>query len=270
MRGPGTPFADIQFLSSLIDKLRVTENIDSARVYATGASSGGIFSYRAACYLSGKIAAIGSVAGTDVSPPCRPKDPVSVIEIHELGDPIEPYAGTSITPSTPAVVAKWRSVDQCSSASTTTTTPGVKDQSWTKCANGTSVELISVTGSGHGWIRTNGVDATTAIWRFFAAHPKVQASATRPSVRFTRVRVVYRPRRRVLVSLSVGQASVVDASLKRGRRVVAKRSERAAKGTFVLVLNVPVSARPGTYKLVVVAKASGSSRQIARDLHLTR
>ena len=48
LRGPGPPFADIQFLSSVIDKVRVSENIDPTRVYITGASSGGVFSYRAA------------------------------------------------------------------------------------------------------------------------------------------------------------------------------------------------------------------------------
>ena len=269
-RGPGPAFPDIQFLGSVIDKLRVSENIDPKRVYVTGASAGGVFAYRAACYLPDKIAAIGSVAGTDVSPSCRPKRPVSVIEIHMSGDPVVPYNGSSITPSVPVVVAKWRSVDQCTNASTTTTSPGATDQRWTHCANATAVELITVSGTGHGWIRTPSVDATATIWKFFAAHPLAPASpSTRIAIRFTRVRVVYRPRRRVLVSFSLGQRSVVQATLRRGGRAVATKTARGAAGKLSLSLNLPPSARTGSYSLVAVARASGGSRKITRAVRIT-
>lgn len=267
-RGPGAPFPDIQFLSSLIDKLRISENIDPKRVFVTGASAGGVFSYRAACYLSDKVAAIGSVAGTDVSPPCRPQRPVSIIEIHETGDPVVPYNGSAITPAVPDVIAKWRSVDRCSGASSTTTSPGVKDQRWTACANGTAVELITVTGTGHGWIRKSGVDATTTIWRFFAAHPQTTSTSAALAIRFTRLRVVYKPRRRVVVSLSLGQSSVVQARLVHGTKTLSTKSLRAA-GKLTLSLSVPRSARPGTYSVVVVARASGSARKITRAVRLT-
>ncbi len=266
LRGPGVPFPDIEYLSSLIDKLRVSEDIDAARVYVTGASSGGVFSYRAACYLSDKVAAIGSVAGVDVSPPCRPKRPVSVIEIHMVGDPTVPYQGSSITPSVPAVVAKWRGIDNCPTAPTTTTSPGVKEQLWTNCARGTSVELISVTGTGHGWIHANGVDATSTIWHFFATHPQTSAAVT---VSFVRVRVVYRPHRHVLVSLALGQPSSVQAKLVRGKRALVTTSAHSATGKLSLSLKVPASARPGRYSVVALARASGGTRQIARTIRLT-
>lgn len=73
---------DVGFISALIDSLRKDYNIDTNRIYATGISNGAIMSYRLACELSNRIAAIAPVAGTLEFTACNPQRPVPVIQFH--------------------------------------------------------------------------------------------------------------------------------------------------------------------------------------------
>ncbi|MHC4078558.1 MAG: CE1 family esterase, partial [Planctomycetota bacterium] len=90
--------ADSVFLARLIDKVQADHKIDKDRVFMTGHSSGGIMSFSFAATHSGKVAAIGSVAGTigwssqgrKKTVP-KPKGPVSVISFHGMADRIVPY-----------------------------------------------------------------------------------------------------------------------------------------------------------------------------------
>jgi len=52
---------DVTFISQLIDHLTAQFGVNPKRIYATGLSNGGIFTYRLACDLSNKIAAIAPV-----------------------------------------------------------------------------------------------------------------------------------------------------------------------------------------------------------------
>ena len=54
---------DVGFVSKIIDTLSALYNIDLSRVYACGMSNGGFQSYRLACDLENRIAAIASVTG---------------------------------------------------------------------------------------------------------------------------------------------------------------------------------------------------------------
>jgi pimeloyl-ACP methyl ester carboxylesterase len=58
--GGGSTANDVGFLSALIDTLNQQIGIDLNRVYACGFSNGGFMSYRLACELSDRIAAIGN------------------------------------------------------------------------------------------------------------------------------------------------------------------------------------------------------------------
>lgn len=59
---------DVQFVSDIIDKMYDMFKIDKSRVYATGFSWGGNFSYRLAKDLSDKIAAIAGIMGHSWGP----------------------------------------------------------------------------------------------------------------------------------------------------------------------------------------------------------
>ena len=59
---------DVRFISDLIDRLQQDYAIDPARIYVNGLSNGGGMTYLLACELSGRIAAVGSVAGAYLYP----------------------------------------------------------------------------------------------------------------------------------------------------------------------------------------------------------
>ena len=51
------------FFEKMIDELAVKYKIDQSRNYSTGISNGALMSYRLACELTDKFAAIAAVAG---------------------------------------------------------------------------------------------------------------------------------------------------------------------------------------------------------------
>lgn len=84
---------DVAFVSKIIDLLIAKHGVDPRRVYATGHSNGAQFSYRLACELSDRIAAIAPNAGQRALDECKPKRPVPVLHIHGTADPCAKYEG---------------------------------------------------------------------------------------------------------------------------------------------------------------------------------
>jgi polyhydroxybutyrate depolymerase len=118
-----------------------------------------------------------------------------VLQIHGTADDRVPYDGGPGKafaidgnprvdgPPVPSVNATWRSIDAC--AEPTSTTSGSVTTSTARCADGRTVELISVAGAGHQWpggepspllerfgipAPSTALDATDTIWQFFAEH----------------------------------------------------------------------------------------------------
>ena len=83
---------DVKFISALIDEMQTKHKIDSKRVYVTGISNGGMMSYRVACELADKVAAIAPVAGA-LNVECKPSQTISVIAFHGTSDQHVLYAG---------------------------------------------------------------------------------------------------------------------------------------------------------------------------------
>src|SRR5512133_1039502 len=83
--------SDVEFISGLIDTLKLRHNIDPNRVYASGFSMGGMMSYKLACTLSDKIAAIGPASGYPLGnmiTSCKPTRPVPICHTHGTADDI--------------------------------------------------------------------------------------------------------------------------------------------------------------------------------------
>jgi polyhydroxybutyrate depolymerase len=271
-RGPGPPYPDTQWIGSVIDEVRGAQNADPVRIFMTGTSQGGTLSYRVACDLSSKVAAIASVAGEDVVPGCKPTQPISVMEVHGTADAGIPYNGSPGFLSMPQVIAKWRGIDGCSQQSQVTNVQKAKNEVWSTCKAKTAVELVTVIGGGHGWQKSPTFDTGGAVWRFFAAHP--QASST-PTAALTgkllQARIAYKPTRRVLVRVNVGQASSVQTTLLRIKRTIATRTIRSAEiGVSNVVLRIPRSAKAGTYTLRVAVRAGGAQLVLTHKLQLHR
>jgi polyhydroxybutyrate depolymerase len=172
---------DMAFFRALIEK---DYAVDPKRIYSTGISNGAMMSYRLACELSDKIAAIAPVEGAqDIT--CNPSSPVSVIVFHGTADRLVPYNGGS-TPyqmgskrsdtSVADTVAFWVKFDGCSPTPKHEQSSEVQTDIYPGCHNGSAVALYAIQGGHHIWpgvrFSQNNVPATDLIWDFFASHPK--------------------------------------------------------------------------------------------------
>jgi polyhydroxybutyrate depolymerase len=190
---------DVGFIVKLIDEVAARYAIDRTRVYVTGISNGAIMSYRLACELGDRIAAIAPVAGELAEvPPCALKARVSVLAINGTADPIVPYEGGEVARHRGHVHSAMDSTayfarrDGCSIAHTSEALPDSDPSDdtrserthYSECPRGVNVDLITVENGGHTWpgaaqylprlevgATTRDFDGSEAIWQFFAAHP---------------------------------------------------------------------------------------------------
>ena len=182
----GSNADDVGFISALIDDLINKYAVDPSRVYACGMSNGGFMSFRLACELNKKIAAVVSVTGS-IAPGrlslCKPGRSVPVMAIHGTADEIVPFNGSLISLPVNQVVSFWSENNRCSSNTTFSTYPNVNttDNStaekyiYTDCEDDNEVVLIKIIGGGHTWpgaTINNGTtnrdfNASEEIWNFF-------------------------------------------------------------------------------------------------------
>jgi len=190
---------DVAFIASLIDEVARDHAIDRTRVYVTGASNGGIMTYRLGCDLTDRIAAIAPVIGNlPATITCAPHAPLSVLAINGTRDPLVPYNGGSVARDRGSVLSATLSTeafaraDGCGPASATIEEPDVDraDGSRTRrtsytCTAPIAVELLTLAGAGHTWpggpqylprVLIGGTsrdfDGAERIWEFFAAHTR--------------------------------------------------------------------------------------------------
>jgi polyhydroxybutyrate depolymerase len=175
---------DVGYLGALIRRLEHDYNIDAKRVYVTGISNGAMLSYRAACELSGQIAAIAPVEGA-LSVDCKPAERVSVIVFHGTADHLVPFRGGT-TPfqvgsrrsdnSVAGAISFWVKRDDCSPTPRHEETAEVHADFYSGCKDDTAVALYAIQGGHHMWpglaISGNHVHASEVMWDFFTAHPK--------------------------------------------------------------------------------------------------
>jgi len=198
---------DVGFISALIDSMIMNYNIDPKRVYVTGISNGAIMSYRLACELSHKIAAIAPVDGNIpvmLYPYCSPSNPVSVLAINNLNDPLVPFEGGEIQGqfrnyklgkvlSVDESIGFWINRNMCSTTPVVTEEPDKNPKDGTRVTrkqyrngnDGTEVILYVVDGGGHTWPgglqylpvwkigkTCRDIDANEVIWSFFKGHSR--------------------------------------------------------------------------------------------------
>ncbi len=116
---------DVGFLKAVLKNLSKQISIDQNKVFAEGRSNGGMMSYRLACEAADIFKAIASVAGTDITTSCVPKNPISIFHIHAKDDDHVLFNGgagkkafqdrsmvTEFT-SVPETISKWIKLNEC-------------------------------------------------------------------------------------------------------------------------------------------------------------
>lgn len=196
-----TDIDDVKFISTMLDTLIANYNINSGRVFATGISNGGFFSFYLALKLSERILAIAPVAANlpeNLKDTYKTSLPVSLLLINGTKDPLVKYdggpvgfkddetgRGTSL--STSWTISIWTKNNDCQQSSKIEEIDDTEDDgckaektSYYRCKDGTEVILVKITGGGHTWpgasqylpkIIVGNVckdfKATEMIWLFF-------------------------------------------------------------------------------------------------------
>ena len=177
-----TKVDDVGFTRAMLDSLEARLCVDSRRLFATGLSNGGYMVQRLACEAADRIAAIGSVAGTNGFPACAPSRAVPVYHFHGTADTVVPYDGFGGYTSVDATMKFWVSNNGCSGSSQTFFDKDeVSCEEWIGCHDEATVRLCTIDGGGHQWPggftipmlgnNTDVISASEEVWSFFAAHP---------------------------------------------------------------------------------------------------
>jgi len=175
---------DVAFASAMIAAASADYCVDAKRVFSAGFSNGGFLSYRLACELSDKIAAIAPVAGglrIDAAA-CQPKRPVPVLHIHGTSDLLVPYSGGIGTNPVSTSIDAFKTKNGCAAGAgkVVYTKDDVSCTKWDGCTANADVELCTVTGGGHQWpggdtlpyggSASPNLDSSETIAAFFEAH----------------------------------------------------------------------------------------------------
>ncbi len=181
----GSTEDDVGFISNLIDELAANYSVNLSRVYSCGMSNGGFMSYRLACELNDKIAAIASVTGSHAPGfVCEPGRPVPVLEIHGTADGVVAYNGTAgVSIAVEDVIDFWVNNNNCGLDADTIAiaNTSVADlctatrYDYNECEN-SKVSLIKIQGGGHTWpgasliigVTNQDINASEEIWEFFS------------------------------------------------------------------------------------------------------
>jgi polyhydroxybutyrate depolymerase len=186
----GSSVDDLGFTEALLDSLSAAYSIDQNRIYAVGMSNGGFMSFRLACDLSAKIAAVGSVTGSMLPSTllnCNASHPMPVIQIHGTTDATVPYIGsTGWTAPIENVLNHWATFNNCSPVPTIVNVPNtntsdgstVEKYTYDNGDNCSKVVHFKVTNGQHTWpgsifnlAGTNyDINASVEVWNFISKY----------------------------------------------------------------------------------------------------
>ncbi len=142
---------DIGFIKNMIETVSATYSVDDKKIFATGISNGGLMTNRIGCELSDIVSGIAPVAPAGIISGCKPANPVAVLVVHGLLDPINtadgrepgrafrnnPVTGEPMKRMTPAqVIKQWGEINTCKGGASSVVNEG--NVSCTEYSNGCS------------------------------------------------------------------------------------------------------------------------------------
>ena len=179
---------DVGFLSMVIDTMKKKFSVDSTKVFACGLSAGGFMSYRLACELQNKIAAIVPVSGLMSDSTrifCQTLCTIPVMHFHGTADGVVNYNGNAGYVSVDSTMKIWIGKDGAPQTPTITNIPDINTSDnctvtkyvYSPGQNNSEVVLFKITNGGHTWPgaiavpslgNTNeDMNASGEIWNFF-------------------------------------------------------------------------------------------------------
>ena len=169
---------DFGFIEALLDGLENVYSVNTSKVYATGYSNGGDFSYSLACFLNDRFTAIAPVSGLMGDQPedfCEVSHPTSAMIINGTADPDRPYQGINdYLISVDTAVDFWRSANNIDDNPVVTTIDEnretIEKYEYPPGTDGAEVTHFKVIEGGHIWFNftESGVDTNRLIWDFLS------------------------------------------------------------------------------------------------------
>jgi len=203
---------DVKFIVSLVDQIAAQVPLDKSRVFVTGASNGGMMTYRLGCETSGVFAGIAPVIANIPEPifsSCSPQTRLDFLAINGDADPFVPFAGGEVCGDTPSrlceggmvkpqpeSITKFAAANGCELTPQSATLPArvddgtsIEEQTYANCASGAQVKAYIVHNGGHTWPpresqlaaggqATGNLEATSLIVDFFLGR---RASSSLPT-----------------------------------------------------------------------------------------
>lgn len=193
---------DQGFIKLILENLKTNFNIDEKRIYATGHSRGGFFSFKLACDMADTFAAVAPAGCAMVFGECNPSRPIPIMHFHGTTDKMIPYNGGPSDTSVPEYIRRtanftsvnetikiWLVKNNCPDQipQKTFENGSAYCLTYSNCSQNTEVVLCTHEG-GHTW--PGGIDesnlefykeivgnisqdinANEQIWKFFERHP---------------------------------------------------------------------------------------------------
>jgi polyhydroxybutyrate depolymerase len=211
-RGRAKSDKDILFTKVLIKKFVKENNIDPARVFATGILNGGLFTLRLACDMADEFAAFAPLLATmpaDYFHKCQPSKRVPLVLFSGTKSKIIPWKGGTVAfgstfrsggkvVSIDKTLEFWREHNDCSASASAELLPDLDKTDGTRvevvtyknCFKGSALTHIIIKNGGSAWpgssekpsrmrttmigITSYDIDATMMIWEFFKEHSPKQ------------------------------------------------------------------------------------------------
>ena len=183
---------DINFMLAIIDKMVDEYDIDRGRVYLSGFSMGGMFTYHAMNKIADRIAAFAPISGYPMGGATAKASvrPIPIIHTHGTSDDVVTFSNVKKNlnvwiqhngcPETATVTKKYRGASH------------ITRHVWGPGNDGVEVVLMEMANKGHWISNDNGVKTGDEIWRFCSRYSievsgPVEKPQLQPDQRFTSV-----------------------------------------------------------------------------------
>jgi len=140
---------DTNWVLQIIDQMAKEYDIDTKRVYLSGFSMGGMFTYNAMSKIADRIAAFAPCSGPNVMGATRAQRPVPIIHVHGTNDDVLPYAQVE------GYLKNYRDQFNCPAQAQTQTNypnsenPNATMYTWGPCDGGVYIKHLKLQGRGH-------------------------------------------------------------------------------------------------------------------------